>query len=158
FDGNDVWKLDIQEKYGRFKIQHGFHNTPLLDGDRLYLNLMHSNAWLVLALDKMSGKEIWKHKRDSDAYAENEHSYASPFIWRKGSQAYRVVHGNDYTTAHSLEDGKELWRVGDLNPKSRYNPTLRLVASPVVTEDLIVIPTAKKGPVVGLSPDARGKI
>jgi outer membrane protein assembly factor BamB len=158
FDGKEVWKQDLQAKYGTFSIQHGFHNTPLLDGDRLYLNLLHSNAWLVLALDKMTGKEVWKHKRDSDAYAENEHSYASPFIWRKGSEAYLVVHGNDYTTAHSLDDGKELWRVGDLNPKSRYNPTLRLVASPVVTPDLIVIPTAKKGPVVGLSPDARGKI
>ena len=73
-------------------------------------------------------------------------------------KAYLVVHGNDYTTAHRLSDGKELWRLGDLNPKNRYNNTLRFVASPVATPDLIVVPTAKNGPVVGVKPDAVGKI
>jgi len=159
-DGKEVWKLDVQEKYGQFRIQHGFHNTPLLDGDRLYMNLLHSNAWLVLALDKMTGKEVWKHERKSDAYAENEQSYCSPSIWRKGGEAYLVVHGNDYCTAHSLDDGREIWRLGDLNPppQGRYNTTLRFVASPVVSEDVIVVPTAKKGVVVGVNPAARGKI
>ena len=112
----------------------------------------------LTALDKATGNEIWKVKRNSDAYAENEHSYASVFIWRKNGDAYLVVHGNDYTTAHSLEDGKELWRLGELNPPSRYNQTLRFVASPVTSEKLIVVPTAKNGPVVGVNPEARGEI
>src|SRR5262245_13872068 len=76
FDGNQKWKFDAQERYGKFSIQHGMHITPLLDGDRLYFALLHSNAWVVVALDKSTGKEIWKIKRNSDAYAENEHSYA----------------------------------------------------------------------------------
>jgi outer membrane protein assembly factor BamB len=158
FDGNKIWNFNAQERYGKFSIQHGMHVTPLLDGDRLYMALMHSNAWLVLALDKATGKEIWKIKRNSDAYAENEHSYASVFIWRKNGDGYLVVHGNDYTTAHTLDDGKELWRLGELNPASRYNQTLRFVASPVTSEKLIVVPTAKNGPVVGVNPEARGEI
>jgi outer membrane protein assembly factor BamB len=158
FDGNEKWKTDMQERYGRFRIGHGMHITPLLDGDRLYMALLHTNAWVVLALDKMTGKEIWKVERKSDAYAENEHSYASVFIWRKNGDAYLVVHGNDYATAHDLKDGKELWRLGDLNPTERYNQTLRFVASPAISENLIVVPTAKNGPVVGVKPDARGSI
>src|SRR5262249_45014117 len=75
-----------------------------------------------------------------------------------GKEAYLVVHGNDYATAHRLEDGKEIWRVGDLNPKGKYNPTLRFVASPVAVADLIVVPTAKNGPVVGVKPDAAGMV
>jgi outer membrane protein assembly factor BamB len=161
FDGKDIWKFNAADRYGRFRIQHGMHNTPALDGDRLYMNLLHSNAWLVIALDKMTGKEVWKHERQSDAYAENEQSYASPSIWRRGTDAYLVVHGNDYCTAHSLDDGKEIWRLAGLNPQrpgERYHQTQRFVASPVVSADLIVVPTAKKGPVVGVKPDARGKI
>lgn len=158
FDGNEKWKVDTQEKYGKFRIGHGMHVTPLLDGDRLYMALMHTNAWVVLALDKMTGKEIWKVERKSDAYAENEHSYASVFIWRKNGDAYLVVHGNDYATAHDLKDGKELWRLRDLNPPDRYNQTLRFVSSPAISENLIVVPTAKNGPVVGVKPDARGEI
>jgi outer membrane protein assembly factor BamB len=159
--GEPVWSLDVQAKYGEFKIWHGMHVTPLIDGDRIYLSLLHSNAALVLALDKMTGREIWKHTRASDATDENEHSYASPLIWRRGGDEYLVVHGGDYCTAHRLTDGTEIWRLGGLNPPrpgEPYNKYLRFVATPLVTPDLIVVPTAKKGPVVGLDPAARGKI
>src|SRR5262249_18076564 len=79
-------------------------------------------------------------------------------VWHKGDKAYLITHGNDYAVAHRLEDGKEIWRVGDLNPKNRYNPTLRFVASPVATPELIVVPSAKNGPVVGVKPSATGMI
>ena len=71
-------------------------------------------------------------------------------------RAQLITHGNDYAVAHSLADGKEVWRLGDLNPKDRYNATLRFVTSPVAVADLIVIPTAKNDAVVGISPDASG--
>jgi outer membrane protein assembly factor BamB len=144
------------------------HSTPVLYRDRLYFQLIHSGgkrekprsiAGLVVCIDKATGSDVWKVERKSDGYAENEHSYASAFLWTDGKKAYLVCHGNDYTTAHSLEDGKEIWRLGDLNPRDdSYNPTLRFVASPVCTPDLIVVPSAKRGPVVGLKPDATGMI
>jgi outer membrane protein assembly factor BamB len=158
FDRKPVWKFNVQDRYGRFRIQHGMHNTPLLDGDRLYLQLIHSNSQLVLALDKATGKEIWKAARPSDGRAENEHSYTSPVIWRKGNDAYLITHGNDYAIAHRLQDGSEIWRVGGLNPKDRYRGDLRFVASPVATPELIVIPSAKDHGVVGLKPDAEGLV
>jgi outer membrane protein assembly factor BamB len=157
-DGKEVWHFNAQDRYGKFKTYHGFHTSPLLDGDRLYLQLIHSNAARVLALDKATGKEVWNVERKSDGHTENEHSYASPVMWRKGDKAYLVTHGNDYAIGHRLEDGAEIWRVGDLNPKARYNAFLRFVASPVATPDLIVIPTAKDHPVVGLRPEATGMV
>jgi outer membrane protein assembly factor BamB len=157
-DGKEVWKFNVQDRYGKFNIWHGMHITPLLAGDRLYLSLLHSGASLVLALDKATGKEVWKVTRSSDAEGECEQAYASPTLWRKGKNAYLVVHGNDYATAHRLSDGKEIWRVGDLNPRGRYNRYLRFVASPVATPELIVVPTAKNGPVVAVKPDAVGLV
>jgi outer membrane protein assembly factor BamB len=158
FKGKEIWRFNAQDRYGKFKIQHGMHVTPLLHGDRLYLALLHSGGWWVIALNKANGKEAWKVKRKSDATFECEQSYASPVLWRKGKDAYLVVHGNDYATAHSLKDGSEVWRLGDLNNKDRYHATLRFVASPVATADLIVVPTAKGGPVVGVKPTAKGLI
>jgi outer membrane protein assembly factor BamB len=158
FQGKEVWHVNAQERYGNFRIQHGMHVTPVLDGDRLYLSLLTGGGMWVIALDKASGKEVWKVERPTDGRGEGRHSYASPCIWRSGKDAYLVVHGCDYTTAHRLSDGKELWRLGDLNPKDRYNATLRFVASPVAAPDLIVVPTAKRGPVVGVKPEARGTI
>jgi outer membrane protein assembly factor BamB len=166
FAGKEVWRFNAQERYGSFRIQFGVHTTPVLFRDRLYIQLVHSGVprtdkgkeAVVAAIDKATGKEVWKIARSSEGTAENEHSYASAFVWCNGKEAYLVVHGNDYATAHSLQDGKEIWRVGDLNPKGRYNYTLRFVASPVCTPELIVIPSAKRGPVVGLKPDASGLV
>jgi outer membrane protein assembly factor BamB len=157
-DGKEVWKVDLQERYGRFRIQFGMHSTPVLHEGRLYLQLIHDGGGHVIALEAASGKEVWKVLRPSDGRAECLHSYASAMLWRKGADALLLVHGNDYCTAHSLADGKEVWRVGGLNPKDRYNATLRFVASPLATPDLIVVPSAKEKGVVAVKPNAEGMV
>ncbi|HKI36068.1 MAG TPA: PQQ-binding-like beta-propeller repeat protein [Gemmataceae bacterium] len=157
-DGKEVWKFNMQDRYGKYEAQHGLHNTPLLDGDRLYLEYFIRKTAYVVALDKASGKEVWKVERKSDGYGENLDSYTSPVIWRKGKDAYLITHGNDYAIAHRLDNGEEIWRVGGLNPKDKYRADLRFVSSPVATPDLIVIPSAKEHGVVGLKPDATGLV
>jgi outer membrane protein assembly factor BamB len=159
FDGKDLWHFNLQDRYGKFKIQFGLHSTPLLYQDKLYVQMFHSGGNFVVALNKADGKEAWKITRKSDGRDECEHSYASPCLWRGDKDAYLVIHGNDYTTAHKLSDGSEIWRLGDLNPKGeKYNTTFRFVASPVASGGLIVVPTCKSGPVVGVKPDASGMI
>jgi outer membrane protein assembly factor BamB len=158
FDGKEVWKFNVKERYGAYGAQHGLHNTPLLDGDRLYMEYFIRKTAYVVALNKADGKDVWKVERKSDGYGENLDSYTSPVIWRKGKDAYLITHGNDYAIAHRLDDGSEIWRVGGLNPKDDYNSTLRFVSSPVATPDLIVVPSAKNRGVVGLKPDAKGTV
>jgi outer membrane protein assembly factor BamB len=159
FDGKEKWRFNAQERYGKFRIAFGMHSTPVLRGDRLYQQLIHEGGGIVFCIDKSNGKEVWKINRKSDGFAENLHSYASAFMWQKGKEAYLVVHGNDYATAHKLEDGKEIWRVGDLNPQGRgYRRDLRFVASPVCTPNLIVVPSAKGKSIVGLRPEATGDV
>ena len=156
-DGKEVWKFNCQARYGRFRIQFGMHSTPALFDGRLYLQFLHDGGQQVICLEAATGKEVWKVDRPSDGKAECLHSYASPFVWSSGTDAYLVTHGNDYAIAHDLKDGKEIWRLGGLNPKERYNRTLRFVASPVCTPELIVVPTAKNGAVVAVKPTARGQ-
>jgi outer membrane protein assembly factor BamB len=112
----------------------------------------------VIALDKATGKEIWKVERPSDGRAECFNSYASATIWTDGTRTLLLSHGNDYCVGHDLKDGSEVWRLGDLNPKGRYNTTLRFVSSPVATPELIVVPTAKQNQLVALKPDAEGEL
>src|SRR5262249_7128948 len=153
-------------RYGKFDLQFGIHSTPVLHGDRLYQQFFHSGGArpdstvgaTVVCLDKATGEEVWKVVRKSDGTHENHHSYASCFMYSGHGRDYLVVHGNDYTTAHDLKDGSEIWRVGDLNVREKYDRTLRFVSSPVCTPDLIVIPTAKRAPIVAISPDATGKV
>lgn len=154
-DGQETWHVQLQERYGRFKLQFGMTTTPLLYDGRLYLQLIHSGGAWVVALEAATGRELWRVERKSDGIDECEHSYASIQYWTGG---VLVSHGNDYTIGHDPKDGSELWRLGDLNPKEKYNRTLRFVASPLVTPDLIVVPTAKGGAVVALDPKAKGTV
>jgi outer membrane protein assembly factor BamB len=157
FAGNEIWKKDLEADYGKLDVPFAFSSTPVLDGDRLYFQLIHSGGALVVALDGATGKEIWKVERPSDARAECEHSYASPIMYRDNEQKFLITHGADYAIAHDLKDGHELWRVGGLNV-GRYNPTLRFVATPVAVPGLIVVPSAKNGPVLGIKPTGNGNI
>src|SRR5205807_1987571 len=63
-----------------------------------------------------------------------------------------------YTTGHRLSDGKEVWRLGDLNPKSKYSFAFRIIASPVPTAENLLVPTARGGLVVSLKQGASGTI
>ncbi len=157
-DGKQVWKFNLQDRYGKFDIMFGMASTPVLDGNRLYLQLLHSGGALVIALDKLTGNEVWKQTRKSDARAECEHSYASPVLYRDGQLELLLTHGCDYLVAHQLSDGAEVFRCGGLNPRGKYNPTLRFVASPLAVPGLILVPSAKNGPVLALDPTSKGDI
>ncbi len=163
-EGNEVWKFNMQDRYGKFNIQFGMTSTPVLEGDGLYFQLIHGDGdaatqeALVVCLDKRTGEEVWKQPRPSKAYAENEHAYASPTIYRDGDEAFLLTHGADLIVAHDLKTGKELWRSGGLNPEERYDRTLRLVASPTTAEGIIVAPSAKRSPLIAVRPGGSGDI
>lgn len=163
-EGKEVWRFEVPERYGKFNIAFGLSSTPVLDKGRLYLQLIHGDGnpktreAKVVCLNAADGSEIWAVERESDGSDENEHSYASPTIYRDGTREYLLTHGCDYVVAHDLKDGKEIWRCGELNSRSRYDRTLRFVASPVCVPGMIVVPSAKGGPVFCLKPDGKGDI
>ncbi|MBL8817470.1 MAG: PQQ-binding-like beta-propeller repeat protein [Planctomyces sp.] len=167
-DGREVWKADVQERYGKFSIQFGMSSTPVLDNGVLYLQLIHGEGnpetreACVVALEAATGKQIWKVDRPSDAEAENEHSYASPMLYQDDKQKLLLSHGADFIVAHDLKDGHEVWRCGGLNSRDDkslpYDPTLRFVASPVSVPGLIIVPSAKQHPVIAIRPNGSGDI
>ncbi len=167
-EGKEVWKFNLQDRYGKFSIQFGMSSTPVLDNGVLYIQLIHGEGnpktreALVVALEGLTGKEVWKVDRPSDAEAENEHSYASATMYDDGKTKMLLSHGADFIVAHDLKDGHEIWRCGGLNRRDDtvlpYDPTLRFVASPVSAPGIIVVPTAKQHPVLAIRPDGKGDI
>lgn len=155
-DGKRVWEKNIQD-YGRLNIAFGSHWTPVVYKGVLYQQVMHRNAQLLVALDAYSGKELWKVDRPGYGKGESPDVYASPFIWEGEGGPLLVAHGNDYCTGHRLEDGREVWRVHGLNPN--HNGAWRFISNPLLTPDLIVVPSCKDGPTVAFNPvGAKGAI
>ena len=164
-DGTEVWKFNVSDRFGKLDIQFGMTSTPVLDGDGLYLQLIHgrmqrgdqSRTGKVIKLEKLTGKTFWEVDRVTEAQFECKHSYASPFIYDGKKSKFLVAHGADCTTGHDLASGKEIWRFGTLNGPTTLNskpndPTFRFVASPCVDpkSNTIIIPTAKDGPAIAI--------
>jgi outer membrane protein assembly factor BamB len=155
-DGEQVWQKNLQD-YGKFGIQFGCHWTPALYKGNLYLQIMHRGAQMIVALEATTGKELWKQNRPGYSKGESPDTYSSAFIWEGEGGPLLVAHGNDYCTGHKLTDGTEVWRVQALNPT--LNGAWRFVSSPLVTPDLIVVPSCKNGPLVAFNPvGAKGDI
>lgn len=163
--GEPVWKTNLQQRYGKFNIAFGMSATPVMHENRLFFQLIHGDGKpdtqeaIVVAIDATTGEHLWKVDRVTGASKENEHSYASPILYDHGGTTLLITHGADYTIAHSLLDGKEIWRLGGLNPQGKsYHPTLRFVSSPAAADGIVICPTAKNGPVFAVIPNQQGNL
>lgn len=160
FEGNAVWRRDIQKDYGPFGLNHGYASTPLLHGNRLYVQVLHGKKTddpsYVFAVDKKSGKTVWKIVRPTDAQFESPDSYSTPTLVRAGGKLSLVVSGGDYVTGHDLETGQEIWRMGGFNPnQERF---YRTIASSIVVGDTVYASSTRGKPFIAFRAGGHGDI
>ena len=159
FDGKELWNRDIQKDYGRFGLNWGYGSSPLLVGDALYVQVLHGmrtdDPSYVLRIDAATGKTLWRVERPTHARFESPDAYTTPALLKYGSASEIVVTGGDAVTGHDPATGKELWRANSLNPDN--DGSYRIVASPVVHGDLIVVPSRER-PLLVLKAGGRGDV
>jgi outer membrane protein assembly factor BamB len=106
-DGAAVWQLNFVKDMGATVPPWGFSAHPLVDGNNLICLAGGSDGRLVVALDKLTGKEVWR----SLSFDSGDFGYASPVIHTlNGVRTLLIWHpkalnGLDPTT------GKKLWSV-----------------------------------------------
>ena len=159
FSGKELWTRDIQKEYGEFGLNWGYASSPLLYEDSLYIQVLHGmktdEPSYVMRVDKKTGKTVWKVDRPTNAIRESPDSYTTPALLRHGKTTEIVITGGDCVTGHDLATGKELWRANGLNPENQQ--FYRIVASPIVFNDIIYAPTRIK-PLLALKVGGRGDI
>lgn len=157
FAGTEKWSRDIQKDYGAFGLNWEYASSPLLmDGD-LIVQVLHGmktdDPSYLLRIDGATGKTEWKIERPTNAIRESPDSYTTPALVRRGRASEIVITGGDIVTGHDPASGKELWRVDGLNPQN--NGAYRIVASPVVWQDIVIAPTRVR-PMLALNVGERG--
>ena len=159
FTGKELWGRDIQKEYGEFGLQWGYASSPLLFEDALFVQVLHGMKTdapsYVMRIDKKNGKTLWKVDRHTNAIRESPDSYTTPALLRYGKSTEIVITGGDCVTGHDPADGKELWRANGLNPDN--SPSYRIVASPIVFNDVIYAPTRIR-PLLALRAGGRGDV
>jgi outer membrane protein assembly factor BamB len=86
------------DETGAAKPRWGFAGSPLVDGDRVLLNVGKAGT----ALDKISGKILWKS-------ATNNTGYSTPLPFKHGADKAIALFSGKALIAVREKDGKELW-------------------------------------------------
>jgi len=143
FEGNFIWRKNLEEMYGDFGLNWGYASSPLLYEDKLIVEVLHGHRTddpsYIVAFNKATGDVIWKVERPTDAPAESPDAYTTPVVLDVDGEKQIVITGGDYITGHDPATGAELWRVAGLNP--RRAPNYRIVASPIAMDGMIYAPT-----------------
>ena len=120
--GEVVWRRDD------LNCNHlqGPVSSPILYEDLLILSLEGTDVQFVVALDKKTGKNVWRYDRPRELYENIEplyllKSYHTPLVVEVNGTPQLINNGAMLVTGHEPRTGKELWRVlyRDDNPISR---------------------------------------
>jgi outer membrane protein assembly factor BamB len=101
-DGGELWS----RKWGCFKMgwNWGTSASPVLHGDLLFvLNDNHEQSFLA-ALDKRTGKDVWRVDRDEKS------NWSTPFVWQNELRTEIVTAGSGKVRSYDLK-GKLLWEL-----------------------------------------------
>lgn len=158
FEGNERWHRSLTADHGPITCDFGLGTSPLLFRDRLFVACIHRRAEsYLLAIDSATGRDVWKTARPTSAIEESRDAYSTPAVYEHpDGRAEIVLCAADMATGYDFQDGREIWRHGDINLNN--NPTLRIVVSPVTTPDLIYVTSAKRGPMYAIRPGGQGDI
>lgn len=102
--GNLVWKKDL----GSYPtaMGQGPASSPVLDGDRLFLQIDNEEKSFLAALDKKTGEELWRTARTERT------NHCSPVVWKNKLRTELVTNGSEKVRSYDPATGKVLWELG----------------------------------------------
>ncbi len=120
-EGNLKWEKDL----GKMKIKMAFGegSTPVLSGDVIVVNWDHEDGSFIVALDKNSGRELWRQAR------EEKTSWATPLVVEFEGKPQVVTDASSKIRSYDLATGKLLWECGGL--------TANVIPSPVAGDGMV---------------------
>src|SRR6266480_116705 len=148
-----------------FECNHyrGAGSSPILYGALLIVNFDGSDHQFVVALDKQTGKTVWRRERsidfkDLDANGQPQtegdlrKAFATPQVAVLDGQPVLISQGAKAAYAYEPLTGREIWRVEE---RTSHSAGTR----PVVGHGMIFVPTGwSTGEILALKPGTAGEV
>jgi outer membrane protein assembly factor BamB len=113
----------------------GEGSSPTLAGDLILVPWDHRGPSALYALDKRTGKTVWKADRPEPT------EWSTPLVVEHAGRKQVVLNGQRAVRSYDLETGKELWHCG--------GQALRPIASPVAFNEMVIVGSGYQGAYVG---------
>jgi outer membrane protein assembly factor BamB len=128
---------------------HGSGGSPILVDEKLIFSCDGASDPFVVALDKATGKVLWKTRRESDA--KKKFSFSTPLLIDVQGQKQVISPGSQVVCAYDPATGREIWRV-------RYDG-YSVIPRPVYGHGLLFIATGFDHPtVMAIRPTGLGDV
>jgi outer membrane protein assembly factor BamB len=115
-DGNDLWRMPL----GPFNNPFGHGASPILAGDTLLMNVDQDIGSFLLALDKKSGRVLWRTERP-----HAQRGYATPVLHQAEDGTQQVIVAGSYRlSGYDLKTGKEIWWIRRLPWQIKPTPVV----------------------------------
>ena len=132
FAGNQQWSAPLQVP----QTEDGHSSSPIVLGESVVLSRIVGNDSCVLAVDRKSGKTVWK-----ESQRRTMGSSSTPIVWEK----HLVIHLNDMIESLDPSDGTRIWSVSAATSGT---------STPVIGNNVLFVGTWSR---LG-EPDQRGKL
>ena len=129
FDGNLKWERDFGDMTIRYSFGEG--SSPALHGDTLVLIWDNEKESFIVAVDKRTGKEIWRKTR------EEQTSWTTPLILDVGGRAQVITSATGQVRSYDLATGELVWHTGGM--------TFNAIPSPVYADGIVYLMSGFRG-------------
>ena len=157
--GKVIWeRRDLECNHFR-----GAGSSPIIYRDLLIMHFDGSDVQYVVALDKRTGRTVWKTPRSVDfkdiepdgrikADGDFRKAFATPIVVTAGTQPVLISPGSMAAYGYDPLTGKELWR---LEERTSFSSSTRQVAG----HGLVFYTTGfNTGQILAVRPDGRGDV
>lgn len=128
-NGKLIWQKDLGDMATRNGFGEG--SSPALHGNTLVVNWDHEGQSFIVALDKRTGKELWKADRDEPS------SWSTPLAVVHEGKPQVVVNATNRVRSYDLASGKLIWE--------NTGTTANAIPSPVAAEDVVYVTGGFRG-------------
>ncbi|MEN6426974.1 MAG: PQQ-binding-like beta-propeller repeat protein [Phycisphaerales bacterium] len=128
-NGEHKWSRDLGRM--KTKMMFGEGSSPALAGNALIVVMDHEGESAIYALDKDTGRTLWRTVRDEDT------AWATPAVAVVEGKMQVVVSATNRIRSYDVATGEMIWQCG--------GQTQNVIPSPIVSGDLVFCTSGFRG-------------
>jgi outer membrane protein assembly factor BamB len=118
FEGRKLWHADL----GAQNHQFGYGSSPVLHQQQVFLNFGPGTREFIVALDKSTGKELWRARGPQAGGDDTYGTWSTPLITYVNQQPQLLVALRDYFAGLDPATGQEIWHARGLGLQAKASP------------------------------------
>lgn len=144
--GNLQWQRKLAEEYGGYKTNHGLGSSLTMTDKAVTLLVVHSGPSYLLAVDKQTGRNLWKTDRPSGG------GWSTPTVITSQNKQQILTSVSGGVTAYDAVAGAQIWTVGGLKGNNIPSPSVDL------EQNIVVAGSSDKGMNVAIKLGGTGDV